>query len=83
MSTFLLLPLSRSSPPASHAQPRMASFSPTHSSHPWPKPTVLLTKQASPHPLQANRASAVLAPGKVEVKWEWWNGESDLSCLDD
>lgn len=68
MGNFLLPQLSRSSPPASHAQPRMASPSATHSSHPWPKPTVLLTKQASPRPCQANQACTVLATGKVEVK---------------
>lgn len=66
MGTFLLPLISRSSPPASHAQPRMASLSATRSSHPWPKPTVLLTKQASPLPRQANQACMVLATGKVE-----------------
>lgn len=40
----------------------------THSSHPWPKPTVLFTKQASPRPCQANQACTVLATGKVKVK---------------
>lgn len=80
MGTFLLPLISRSSPPASHAQPRMASLSATRSSHPWPKPTVLLTKQASPLPRQANQACMVLATGKVEVKEGIMN---QTSVLDD
>lgn len=65
---FFPPPLSRSSPPARRARPPMASFSPTHSSPPRPVPTVLLTKQASPRPLQKNQASASPATRKVEVK---------------
>lgn len=80
MGTFLLLTLSRSCPRASHAQPQMASLSATHSSHPWSKPTVLLIKQASPCPRQANQACIVLATGKVEVKRGMLN-QTSLSLM--
>lgn len=64
---LLLPPLSHGSPAASRARPPMASFSPTHSSHPRPVPTVLLAKQASPCPLQKKRAASIPATPKVEV----------------
>lgn len=70
MVTFLLPPLSHSSPPASRAQFQMASFFPTHSSHPLSMPTVLLPKQVSPHPHQTNQVSSIPAAQKVEINDE-------------
>jgi hypothetical protein len=45
----------------------MASLSVTPFCNPCPKTTVLLTKQASPCPCQANQACTILATGRVEV----------------
>lgn len=67
MVTFLLPPLSHSSPPASLAQFQMASFFPTHSSHLQSMPTVLRPNKASPRPHQTNTVSSMPAALKVDA----------------